>query len=80
MPLLMETSMKKVAIFGSSRTNPESGLYSAVEKMGKDFASYGWVVVTGGGPGTMEAATKVHLLLISTYQKQKRSICRLRRK
>ncbi len=50
--------MKKVAIFGSSRTNPESGLYRAVEKMGKDFASYGWVVVTGGGPGTMEAANK----------------------
>ena len=50
--------MKKVAIFGSSRTDPESGLYGAVEKMGKDFASYGWVVVTGGGPGTMEAANK----------------------
>ena len=50
--------MKKVAIFGSSRTNPESGLYSAVEKMSKNIASKGWVVVTGGGPGTMEAANK----------------------
>ena len=50
--------MKKVAIFGSARTNPESGLYKAVEKLGKNIASNGWVVVTGGGPGTMEASNK----------------------
>ncbi len=50
--------MKKVAIFGSARTDPESGLYLAVEKLGKNIAEQGWIVVTGGGPGTMEAANK----------------------
>ena len=50
--------MKKVAIFGSARTSPDSGLYKAVEKLGKNIAAEGWIVVTGGGPGTMEAANK----------------------
>ena len=50
--------MKKVAIFGSARTDPESGLYKSVEKLGKYIASQGWIVVTGAGPGTMEAANK----------------------
>jgi len=49
---------KKVAIFGSSRTNPESGLYKSIEKMSSSLADDGWVVVTGGGPGSMEAANK----------------------
>ena len=50
--------MRKVAIFGSARTDSDSGLYKAVEKLGKNIAAEGWVVVTGGGPGTMEAANK----------------------
>lgn len=50
--------MKKVAVFGSARTKPDSGLYNAVEKLGKKIAEQGWIVVTGGGPGTMEAANK----------------------
>ena len=54
----MQRVMKKVAIFGSSRTKPDSGLYDAVEKLGKYIAEQGWIVVTGGGPGTMEAANK----------------------
>ena len=49
--------MKKVAIFGSSRTEPGE-LYDAVERLGKRCAQSGWTVVTGGGPGTMEAANK----------------------
>lgn len=50
--------MVKVAIFGSARTDPNSPLCSAVEKMAKKIAERGWTVVTGGGPGTMEAANK----------------------
>lgn len=50
--------MKKIAIFGSARTNPDTNLYKAVEKLGYNIASNGWIVVTGGGPGTMEAANK----------------------
>ena len=49
---------KKVAVFGSSRTNPDTNLYKAVETLGKRLANNGWIVVTGGGPGTMEAANK----------------------
>jgi uncharacterized protein (TIGR00730 family) len=50
--------MKKVAIFGSARTKPDSNLYKAVEKLGRNIVENGWVVVTGGGPGTMEAANR----------------------
>jgi uncharacterized protein (TIGR00730 family) len=50
--------MKKVAIFGSARTETDSNLYKAVEKLGRDISAQGWIVVTGGGPGTMEAANK----------------------
>ena len=50
--------MKKIAIFGSSKTDPKSKLYKAVEKLAYNIASNGWIVVTGGGPGTMEAANK----------------------
>ena len=50
--------MKKVAIFGSARTKTNSNLYKAVEKLAYNIVSEGWIVVTGGGPGTMEAANK----------------------
>ena len=49
---------KKVAVFGSSRTDPESGLYKSIEKMCRKLSNDGWLVVTGGGPGSMEAANK----------------------
>jgi hypothetical protein len=54
----VENRPKKVAIFGSARTNPDSGLYKSVERMSKELAQDGWVIVTGGGPGSMEAANK----------------------
>ena len=54
----MTNKRKKIAVFGSSRTKEGSGLYKAVEKLGKNIAENGWIVVTGGGPGTMEAANK----------------------
>lgn len=50
--------MKKIAIFGSARTDSKSNLYKSVEKLAKNIANEGWIVVTGGGPGTMEAANK----------------------
>jgi len=50
--------MKKVAIFGSSRTEVDSPLYMAIERLAEDIASKGWIVVTGGGPGNMEAANR----------------------
>ena len=53
-----EVTKKKVAIWGSARTSPDSELYAAVEEMGRELSKDGWVIVTGGGPGTMEAANK----------------------
>lgn len=51
-----EEKKKKVAIWGSSRTSPDSGLYNSIREMSSDLVKAGWVVVTGGGPGSMEAA------------------------
>ena len=49
---------KKVAVWGSARTPEDSGLYRSIERMGRELAEDGWEVVTGGGPGNMEAANK----------------------
>lgn len=49
---------RKVAVWGSSRTPEDSGLYRSIERMGAELASDGWEIVTGGGPGNMEAANK----------------------
>ena len=51
-------SKKRVAVWGSARTPEDSGLYKSIERMSAELASDGWVIVTGGGPGNMEAANK----------------------
>ena len=51
-----QENKKKVAIFGSARTDRDSGLYQAVHEMAQTLSKEGWIVVTGGGPGSMEAA------------------------
>ena len=50
--------IRGVAIFGSSRTQPGSPDYERAEKMGRALAKAGYAVITGGGPGDMEAANK----------------------
>ncbi len=47
-----------VTIFGSSRAKPEDGIYQKAEKIGQLLAENGFAVITGGGPGVMEAANK----------------------
>ncbi len=49
---------KEVTIFGSARTKPNSKYYVAADKLGRALAKENYTVVTGGGPGTMEAANK----------------------
>jgi uncharacterized protein (TIGR00730 family) len=49
---------RKVAVWGSSRTPEDSELYASIERMGAELVEEGWEVVTGGGPGNMEAANK----------------------
>lgn len=47
-----------ITVFGSARSKPESESYIDAEKMGKLLAENGYGVLTGGGPGIMEAANK----------------------
>src|SRR5215472_10713314 len=48
-------SERKVAIFGSARTQPEDPLYRQTRELAAALAALDWMVVTGAGPGIMEA-------------------------
>jgi hypothetical protein len=48
----------RIAIFGSSRAKPGSVTYEEVERMAASFARMGCDIVTGGGPGLMQAANE----------------------
>src|SRR5206468_408932 len=54
----METDFYRVCIFGSARIQPDSLVYKQVEQLAGALARQGVDVVTGGGPGLMEAANK----------------------
>ena len=45
----------KVAIFGSARTQPDDPLYHQARKFAAAIAERDWMVITGAGPGIMEA-------------------------
>jgi uncharacterized protein (TIGR00730 family) len=45
-----------VTIFGSARILPETPLYDDVRKLARELATMGCDIVTGGGPGLMQAA------------------------
>ncbi len=47
-----------VSCFGSARVPEESRPYEVARETGRLFAEAGWAVVTGGGPGVMEAANR----------------------
>ena len=47
-----------VSIFGSARTTPDDPYYQKAELLSRLLAERGFGVITGGGPGVMEAANK----------------------
>jgi uncharacterized protein (TIGR00730 family) len=49
---------KGVTIFGSARTHPEDPQYAAAEEVARLLAKEGFAIITGAGPGIMEAANR----------------------
>jgi len=47
-----------VSIYGSARLSPEDALYSQTEEIAKKLGELGFNIITGGGPGVMEAANR----------------------
>jgi uncharacterized protein (TIGR00730 family) len=48
----------RVTIFGSARTQPGHWVYAEVKRMAGELAALGCDIVTGGGPGLMQAANE----------------------
>jgi uncharacterized protein (TIGR00730 family) len=49
---------RAVTIFGSARIREDDPVYEQARELARRFAGHGWAVVTGGGPGVMEAANR----------------------
>ena len=49
---------RAVSVFGSARTGPDHPSYALGVQVGRLLAEAGYAVITGGGPGVMEAANK----------------------
>lgn len=47
-----------VSIFGSARTKPDNEYYKLTEEVAKKIVDHGYGIITGGGPGVMEAGNK----------------------
>ncbi|MDP2767225.1 MAG: TIGR00730 family Rossman fold protein, partial [Candidatus Methanoperedens sp.] len=51
-------NIKKVIIFGSARSKNNSAEYKMAEELSRKLTEKGYMIVTGGGPGVMEAGNK----------------------
>ena len=54
----LSTVTRGVSVFGSARTQPNESDYEHAREIGRLLAEEGFEVITGGGPGIMEAANK----------------------
>jgi uncharacterized protein (TIGR00730 family) len=49
---------RKITVFGSARTTPDDPLYRMAADFGRKLAAGGFMVITGGGPGIMQAVNE----------------------
>ncbi len=54
----LEDTEFRVCIFGSARIRPEDPTYQVIYRLAKSLSGLGVDIVTGGGPGLMEAANR----------------------
>src|SRR5215210_6073003 len=54
----LATLTRGISIFGSARTRPDDPYYKAAQETAALLARAGFAVITGGGPGIMEAANR----------------------
>ncbi|MFZ9731592.1 MAG: TIGR00730 family Rossman fold protein, partial [Ilumatobacteraceae bacterium] len=47
-----------VTVFGSARVTPDSATYEQARQLARALGSSGFAIITGGGPGVMEAANR----------------------
>jgi uncharacterized protein (TIGR00730 family) len=50
--------IRKVTVFGSARIQPSEPLYALAREFGRSLAHAGYMVITGGGPGIMQAVNE----------------------
>jgi hypothetical protein len=55
---VLATVEKGVTFFGSARTGPDDPMYQAAQETARLLAEAGYDIITGAGPGVMEAANK----------------------
>jgi uncharacterized protein (TIGR00730 family) len=55
---VLSTVKKGVSFFGSARTGPDDPMYQAAQETARLLATAGYDIITGAGPGVMEAANK----------------------
>lgn len=51
-------AVRKVTVFGSARTRPDEPIYHMARRLGELLAKEGCMVITGGGPGLMQAVNE----------------------
>jgi uncharacterized protein (TIGR00730 family) len=55
---LLSNIAPAVSVYGSARIKPEDELYQKTEEIARQLGEMGFSIITGGGPGVMEAANK----------------------
>jgi uncharacterized protein (TIGR00730 family) len=55
---MLSRTPRAVTVFGSARTRPGDPEYARAEELGRALARAGHAVITGGGPGDMEAVSR----------------------